>query len=265
MGRFPNTAGLTEVGIELDGRRVKVDEFGRTNLPGVYAIGDLTPGPQLAHVASAEGILAVEHAAGHAVRPIDYGKIPGATYTHPEVASVGLTEREAREKGYEVKVGRFPWAALGKAAIIGETEGLVKIVAEAKYGELLGVHIMGPSATDLIAEACVALQCEATVEELYRTIHAHPTQAEALKEAAHGVLGTPHPDIPPPRRKKEPGPAGPSSSSTGGWCSTGLWRSGWWLSIARTRWWEESTAAWARRPSRWAQPRLSSRRTWWRP
>lgn len=207
VGRFPNATGLTEVGIELDGRRVKVDEFGRTNLPGVYAIGDLTPGPQLAHVASAEGILAVEHAAGHAVRPIDYGKIPGATYTHPEVASVGLTEREAREKGYDVKVGRFPWAALGKAAIIGETEGLVKIVAEAKYGELLGVHIFGPSATDLIAEACLALQCEATVEELYRTIHAHPTLPEAIMEAAHGVFGTPIHYIPPPVRKKEPVPA----------------------------------------------------------
>ncbi len=204
VGRKPNSDGLP---VELDGRRVKVDEFGRTNLPGVYAIGDLTPGPQLAHVASAEGILAVEHAAGHEVRPIDYGKIPGATYTHPEVASVGMTEKQAWEKGYEVKVGRFPWAALGKAAVIGETEGLVKIVAEARYGELLGVHIMGPSATDLIAEACVALQCEATVEELYRTIHAHPTLSEGLMEAAHGVFGTPIHYIPPPVRKKEPVPA----------------------------------------------------------
>lgn len=204
VGRKPNSDGLP---VELEGRRVKVDEFCRTSLPGVYAIGDLTPGPQLAHVASAEGILAVEHAAGHEVRPIDYGRIPGATYTHPEVASVGMTEKEALEKGYEVKVGRFPWAALGKAAVIGETEGLVKIVAEARYGELLGVHIMGPSATDLIAEACVALQCEATVEELYRTIHAHPTLSEGIMEAAHGVFGTAIHYIPPPQRKKEPVPA----------------------------------------------------------
>lgn len=201
VGRKPNVDGLP---VELENRRVKVDESGRTSMPSVYAIGDLTPGPQLAHVASAEGILAVEHIAGHEVRPIDYSRIPGATYTSPEVASVGLTEKQALEKGYTVKVGRFPWAALGKAAVIGETEGLVKIVADERYGEILGVHIMGPSATDLIAEACVAMQCEATVEELYRTVHAHPTLSEGIMEAGHGVFGIPIHYIPPPVRKKEP-------------------------------------------------------------
>ncbi|MEW6278910.1 MAG: dihydrolipoyl dehydrogenase [Candidatus Eremiobacterota bacterium] len=203
VGRRPNTQGLglEEAGVAMDGPRVRVDDFGRTNLPGVYAVGDLTPGPQLAHMASAEGILAVEHAAGHEVRAIDYDRIPGATYCKPEVASVGLTEREARERGYDVRVGRFPWAALGKAAILGETEGLVKIVGEAKYGELLGVHMIGPHVTDLIAEACLALQCEATVEELFRTVHAHPTLSEAIMEAAHGVFGVPIHSVPPPPRR----------------------------------------------------------------
>ncbi len=190
-GRQPVTEPFKALNLKLQGRQVHVDEFCRTSVKGVYAIGDLIPGPQLAHAASAEGILVVEHIAGHEVRPLNPLRIPGATYCSPEVASVGLTEAAAKEKGYTVHVGRFPWAALGKAQIIGETEGFVKVVADEKYGELLGVHIVGPHATDLIAEAAVALECEATVEELYRTVHAHPTLSEALMEAGHGVFGSP--------------------------------------------------------------------------
>jgi dihydrolipoamide dehydrogenase len=194
--------GVQELGLQMQGRYLQVDGFMRTSIPTIYAIGDIVPSQQLAHVASAEGIVAVEHIAGHDARPLDYGKIPSATYCHPEVASVGSTERQAIERGYAVKVGRFPWAALGKASILGETEGLVKVVADEKYGELLGVHIVGPHATDLIHEACVALQCEATVEELFRTVHAHPTLAEAVMEAAHGVFDNPIHYMPPPLRNK---------------------------------------------------------------
>ncbi len=194
--------GLEEAGVAKEGRFVRVDGLMRTNVPGVYAIGDIVPTAQLAHVASAEGIVAVEHIAGHQTHPLNYDKIPSATYCHPEVASVGLSEARAQERGYEVKLGKFPWAALGKAQILGETDGFVKVVAEAKYGELLGVHIIGPHATDLIHEACVALSCEATVEELFRTVHAHPTLAEGVMEAAHGVFDNPIHFIPPPPRKK---------------------------------------------------------------
>lgn len=193
VGRTPvlEGFGLEEFPVERQGRYLKVDPYYRTSLEWLYAIGDIVPGPQLAHVASAEGIVCVETLAGHPTHPVDYGKIPSATYCRPEVASVGLTEAQAREQGYEVAIGQFPWAALGKASILGETEGFVKIVSETKYGELLGVHIVGPHATDLIAEACVALACEATVEELFRTVHAHPTLPEGLMEAAHGVFGQP--------------------------------------------------------------------------
>lgn len=203
-GRKPllDGIGLEEAGVAKDGRFIQVDGLMRTNVPGVYAIGDIVPTAQLAHVASAEGIVAVEHIAGHQTHPLNYDKIPSATYCHPEVASVGLSEAKAQERGYEVKVGKFPWAALGKAQILGETDGFVKVVAEAKYGELLGVHIIGPHATDLIHEACVALSCEATVEELFRTVHAHPTLAEGVMEAAHGVFDNPIHFIPPPPRKK---------------------------------------------------------------
>jgi dihydrolipoamide dehydrogenase len=145
--------------------------------------------PQLAHVASAEGILAVDHIAGRKVSPIDYTRNPSCTYSFPEVASIGLKEREAKERGYDVVVGRFPFSALGKAAILGHTEGLVKIVADKQYDEILGVHIVGPKATELIAEAGVALNLEATVEALVHTIHAHPTLSEAMLEAAHDVYG----------------------------------------------------------------------------
>jgi len=197
--------GLEELGLARSGRFLQVDSYMRTSIPSIYAIGDIVPSQQLAHVASAEGIVAVEHLAGHDTRPLDYHKIPSATYCHPEVASVGLTEQQAHEQGFSVKVGRFPWAALGKAQILGETDGLVKVVADEKYGELLGVHIVGPHATDLIHEACVALHCEATVEELFRTVHAHPTLAEGIMEAAHGVFSTPIHYIPPPPRKKAGG------------------------------------------------------------
>lgn len=203
VGRVPvlEDIGLELFNLEREGRYLKVDRSYRTRLSWLYAIGDIVPGPQLAHVASAEGIVCVEGIAGHETRPIDYGKIPSATYCRPEVASVGLTEAQAKEAGYSVAVGQFPWVALGKAAIQGETDGFVKIVAEEKYGELLGVHIVGPHATDLIGEACVALQCESTVEELFRTVHAHPTLPEGLMEAAHGVFENPI-HLPPQRKRR---------------------------------------------------------------
>lgn len=203
VGRTPvlDGIGLELFQLEREGRYLKVDELYRTRLSWLRAIGDIVPGPQLAHVASAEGIVCAESIAEHNTRPIDYGKIPSATYCRPEVASVGLTEAQAKEQGYDVATGQFPWAALGKAAILNETDGMVKIVAEEKYGELLGVHIVGPHATDLIAEACVALQCEATIEELFRTIHAHPTLPEGLMEAAHGVFEQPI-HLPPRRNRK---------------------------------------------------------------
>lgn len=204
VGRLPvlEDLGLEELGVEREGRFLKVDAQYRTSLWWLHAIGDIVPGPQLAHVASAEGIVCVEAIAGTDTRPIDYGKIPSATYCRPEVASVGMTEAQAREQGFEVRIGQFPWAALGKASILGETDGFVKIVSEARYGELLGVHIIGPHATDLIAEACVAINCEATVEELFRTVHAHPTLPEGLMEAAHGVFGHPL-HLPPQRTRKK--------------------------------------------------------------
>lgn len=192
IGRAPVSQGLgfEEVGIELERGYVVVDETMRTALPHVYAIGDVVDTPWLAHVASAEGILAVEHMAGHeGARPINYDHVPGCTYCEPEVASVGLTEAQARERGYEVEVGKFPFSALGKAVILQHTEGFVKIVRETRYDELLGVHIIGAHATDLIAEACVALNIESTNEELIRTIHAHPTLSEAVMEAAHAASG----------------------------------------------------------------------------
>lgn len=203
VGRVPvlDDVGLDLFKVDMDGRFIKVNEQYQTRLSWLYAIGDIIPGPQLAHVASAEGIVCAEGLAGHHTHPIDYKKIPSATYCRPEVASVGLTEAQAEEEGFKVATGRFPWAALGKAAIIGETDGMVKIVADEKYGELLGVHIVGPHATDLIAEACVALQCESTVEELFRTVHAHPTLPEGLMEAAHGVFEQPI-HLPPQRSKR---------------------------------------------------------------
>jgi len=191
-GRGPVTAncGLENVKVELDKRGfVQVDGFMRTGEPGIYAIGDIVPTPALAHCASAEGILAVEHMAGKEVRPINYDHVPNATYTDPEVASVGLTEKKAKERGYDVKIGKFPFTANSKAKIIGDAGGLVKYVVDAKYDEILGVHIVGPKATELIVEACAALELEATSESIAKTIHAHPTLSEALMEAAEDVAG----------------------------------------------------------------------------
>ena len=192
VGRMPFTEGLGLEGtkIKLEKGFVQVDEFQQTAEKGVYAIGDVVPTPLLAHLASKEGIVAVEHLAGQKdVRPINLRLVPNCTYCDPEVASVGLTEAKAREQGYDVKIGKFPFSASGKARILGEEEGFVKIVAEGKYDEILGVHIIGPHATELIAEACVAMQLESTAEELGRTMHAHPTVSEAVMEAAEGVHG----------------------------------------------------------------------------
>ncbi len=190
-GRGPVTAncGLEKTKIQLDRGYVPVDEFMRTAEPGIYAIGDIVPTPALAHCASAEGILAVEHMAGKEVRPIHYDHVPNATYTDPEVASVGLTEKKAKERGHDVKIGKFPFTANSKGKIIGDAGGLVKYVVDAKYDEILGVHIVGPKATELIAEACAALELEATSESIAKTIHAHPTLSEALMEAAEDVAG----------------------------------------------------------------------------
>jgi len=191
VGRAPSTEGigLEEVGVRLNNGYVQVNEMMQTDLPSIYAIGDVVETPWLAHVASAEGILAVEHMAGRDVRPLNYDHVPSVTYCQPEVGSVGLTESAARDRGFDVAVGKFPFTALAKAAIAGKTDGFVKVVRETRYDELLGVHIIGPHATDLIAEACVALQIESTTEELFRTIHAHPTLSEALAEAAHAATG----------------------------------------------------------------------------
>jgi dihydrolipoamide dehydrogenase len=194
VGRAPygEGLGLGEAGVRVDDRGfVPVDEFYRTNVPGVYAIGDIVPSPQLAHVASAEAIVAVEHMANAPTRPINYLTTPSCTYSDPEVASVGLTEAAAREAGHDVAVGRFPFAALGKARILDRTEGLVKIVSEKKYDQVLGVHILGPRATELIAEAGLMIQTEATTEEVVRLMHPHPTLSEGMLEAAHAVHGSP--------------------------------------------------------------------------
>jgi len=195
-GRGPVTAGLDaeRVGLQMERGYITVDELYRTTVPGISAIGDVitlgTPGhPQLAHVSSAEGIVAAERIAGHETRPINYDHVPGCTYCDPEIGSVGLTEREAKKRGYEVRVGTFPFGVLGRAKMAGETEGFVKIVADKKYDEVLGVHMIGLRSTELVAEATLALQLESTVEELIRTIHAHPTMAEAVGEAAHATHG----------------------------------------------------------------------------
>lgn len=193
VGRAPVTEGigLDAVGLETDKGYLETNEVMQTAVSHIYAIGDVvTRTPWLAHKASAEGILAVEHMAGETVRPLDYSKVPSVVYTTPEVASVGLTEAAAKEQGYDVAVGKFPFSASGKAKIEGQTAGFVKVVRETKYDEVLGVHIVGPHATDLIAEACVALQIEATAEELFRTVHAHPTLAESVMEAAHASHGS---------------------------------------------------------------------------
>lgn len=189
VGRMPYLEGLGLEGtkIKVERGNVQVDEYCRTGEPNVYAIGDVIPTPWLAHLASKEGILVVEQIAGQHAEPINMRTVPNCTYCDPEVASVGLTEAKAKEKGYDVKVGKFPFSASGKARILGEEEGFVKVVSESKYDEILGVHIIGPHATELLAEACLAIQLECTAEELGRTIHAHPTVSESVMEAAEGV------------------------------------------------------------------------------
>ncbi len=194
IGRKPVTEGigLESVGIKTDGRGfIPVSPMMETNVPGIFAIGDAVPTAMLAHLATQEALTCIDFIAGRNPPALKYEQCPGATYSSPEVASVGLTEKAARAKGYDVKVGKFPFSANGKARILGQTTGFVKIVSDTKYDEVLGVHIIGPRATDLIAEACAALRLEATTEDLARTIHPHPTVAEIMGEAAHATLGHP--------------------------------------------------------------------------
>ena len=190
VGRSPNTqdVGLEKTRVKLERGFVKVDPYMQTDEPGVYAIGDIVANsPLLAHVASREGIIAVTHAAGKPVESINYAQVPNCTYCEPEISSVGLTERQAREAGHKVRVGRFPFAANSKATILGAREGFVKIVSDETYGEILGVHMVGPRVTEMIAEAVVAMRLEGTVEDLAYAIHPHPTLTEAVMEAAHAA------------------------------------------------------------------------------
>jgi dihydrolipoamide dehydrogenase len=186
VGITPNTEGigLEEMKVVTENGRVKVDEFYRTNIDGIYAIGDIVAGPALAHVASAEGIVCIEKIAGLNPEPINYGNIPGCTYTNPEISSVGMTEAKAKEAGYEIKVGKFPYSASGKASAAGQKDGFVKLIFDAKYGELLGAHMIGGNVTEMIAEMVVAKKLEITGHELLKTIHPHPTMSEAIMEAA---------------------------------------------------------------------------------
>jgi len=195
IGVAPNSdgIGLEAAGVKTDKRGfIVADEYLRTNVPGIYAIGDVTGKLLLAHVASAQGIVAAEHIAGHPTRPLregDYAFMPRATYCHPQVASLGLTEAQAKEGGREIKVGKFPFIANGKALGLNDRDGFVKIIADAKYGEILGAHLVGPEVTELLPELALAHTWELTTEEIARTVHAHPTLSEAIMEAAHGVEG----------------------------------------------------------------------------
>ena len=190
-GVAPNTdgIGLEELGVAMDRGLVTVDEYYRTNVPGLFAIGDITPGPALAHVASAEGIICVEKIAGQHVQPLDYDNIPSCTYCVPEVASVGHTEASAKEAGYEVLVGKFPFSASGKASAAGAKEGFVKVIFDKKYGEFLGAHMLGANVTELIAEVVAARKLETTGHEIIKTVHPHPTMSEAVMEAAAAAYG----------------------------------------------------------------------------
>lgn len=181
--------GLEDVGIVVDRDKILVNSFYQTNIPGYYAIGDVTPGQALAHVASAEGILCVEKIAGLHVEALDYGNIPGCTYASPEIASVGLTEKQAREKGFDIKVGKFPFSASGKASAGGNKEGFVKVIFDAKYGEWLGCHMIGAGVTDMIAEAVLGRKLETTGHEVLKTVHPHPTMSEAVMEAVADAYG----------------------------------------------------------------------------
>jgi len=192
VGRKPRTEniGLEKTSIKPDRGFIQTDEWMQTSEPGIYAIGDIVLGtPQLAHVGAMEGLVAVATIAEKEAKPVDPRKIPNCTYCHPEIGSVGLTEAKAKELGYNVKVGKFPFTANSRASIVGQHEGFVKVVSDAKHGEILGVHIIGPQATELIAEAVAAMELEATVEDLMWTIHAHPTLAEAMLDASNSVYG----------------------------------------------------------------------------
>jgi dihydrolipoamide dehydrogenase len=190
-GVMPNieNIGLEKVGIILEKGLVKVDEYYRTNIPGVFAIGDITGGPALAHVASAEGITCVEKMAGHHPEPIDYHNIPSCTYCVPEVASVGMTEEAAKEAGYQLKIGKFPFSASGKASAAGDKSGFVKLIFDEKYGELLGAHLIGQNVTEMVAELVSIRKLETTGHEIIKTIHPHPTMSEAIMEAAAAAYG----------------------------------------------------------------------------
>jgi dihydrolipoamide dehydrogenase len=191
VGITPNieNIGLEEVGVITDKGKVLVNDFYQTNIPGVYAIGDIVKGPALAHVASAEGICCVEKIAGLHVEPINYGNIPGCTYCSPEIASVGMTEKAAKEAGYEIKVGKFPFSASGKAKASGAADGFVKVIFDAKYGEWLGAHFIGANVTEMIAEVVVARNLETTGHEIIKSIHPHPTMSEAVMEAVAAAYG----------------------------------------------------------------------------
>ena len=191
VGIAPNVEGigLEELSVEMDKGKVKVDPYYRTNVKGLYAIGDIVGGPALAHVASAEGITCVEKIAGHDPQAVDYGNSPGCTYTNPEVASVGMTEKAAKEAGYELKVGKFPFTASGKASAAGAKDGFVKLIFDAKYGELLGAHMIGANVTEMIAELVLARKLETTGEEIIKAVHPHPTMSEAVMEAAAAAYG----------------------------------------------------------------------------
>lgn len=181
--------GLEDVGIQTDKGKIKVNEWYQTNVPGFYAIGDCTPGPALAHVATAEAIICVEKIAGEHTEPLDYGNIPGCTYCQPEIASVGLTEKKAKEAGYEIKVGKFPFTASGKATAAGVREGFVKVIYDAKYGEWLGAHMIGANVTEMIAEVVAARRLETTAHEILTAVHPHPTMSEAVKGATEVAYG----------------------------------------------------------------------------
>ncbi len=181
--------GLEDLGIKTEKDKILVNDWYQTNIPGIYAIGDVVHGPALAHVASAEGITCVEKIAGLTVEPIDYGNIPGCTYASPEIASVGMTEKQAKEAGYELKVGKFPFSASGKASAAGTKEGFVKVIFDAKYGEWLGCHMIGAGVTDMIAEAVLGRKLETTSHEVLKTIHPHPTMSEAVMEAVADAYG----------------------------------------------------------------------------
>jgi dihydrolipoamide dehydrogenase len=193
VGRSPVTEdiGLDKTSIKTERGFIKTDAMMRTTEPNVYAVGDVLPTPMLAHVGSAEAVLAVEHMAGKNPQPINYDLTPSATYCYPEVASVGLTEKKAKERGYDVKAAIFPFSAVTKASISNEAMGMIKVVSDKKYDEVLGVHLVGPHATELLAEACVAMRLEITTEELAHTMHAHPTLSEIMKEGAEATLGHP--------------------------------------------------------------------------